>query len=97
MPQYISLFTYTQKGIENVKQGPLRVAAARKAWKAAGGKLVSFYLTMGRYDGVIISEFPDDETAAKAALTTGALGNVRTETLRAFTEEAFKKLVGGLP
>lgn len=97
MPHYISLLNYTQKGIENIKQSPARLEAAKKAWKASGGKIVSFYLTLGRCDAVVISEFPDDETAAKAALATAALGNVRTETLRAFTEEEFKKIVGGLP
>jgi uncharacterized protein with GYD domain len=97
MPHYISLVRYTQKGMENIKQSPPRLEFLKNAWKAAGGKLVAFYLTMGRYDAVLISEFPNDETAAQAALATGAQGNVRTESLRAFTEEEFKKLVAGLP
>jgi uncharacterized protein with GYD domain len=97
MPHYISLIRYTQKGIEKIKQGPARVDAARKAFEAAGGKMKEFYLTLGQYDVVIISEFPNDEVAAKVCLTLGALGNVRTESLRAFTEEEFRKLVASLP
>ena len=97
MPHYISLIRYTQKGMENIKQSPSRLEFVRNAWKTAGGKMVAFYLTMGQYDAVLISEFPNDETAAKAALATGVQGNVRTESLRAFTEDEFKKLVAGMP
>jgi len=52
---------------------------------------------MGRYDAVIVSEGPNDETATKLLLSTAALGNVRTETLRAFTEEEYRKLIAALP
>jgi uncharacterized protein with GYD domain len=97
MPHYISLQRWSQKGIENIKHTPSRVDASRKAFEAAGGKLKEFYLTLGQYDVVTISEFPNDEVAAKANLALGALGNVRTETLRAFTEEEFRKLVASLP
>jgi uncharacterized protein with GYD domain len=97
MPHYISLARFTQKGIESIKQAPSPVDAARKAFEAAGGKMKEFYLTLGQYDMVIISEFPSDEVAAKVCLTLGALGNARTESLRAFTEEEFRKLVASLP
>lgn len=52
---------------------------------------------MGRYDAVLISEFPDDETGAKFTLGIGALGNVHTETLKAFTEPEYRKIIAGLP
>lgn len=52
---------------------------------------------MGRYDVVVISEAPNDETAAKLALATGMQGNVTTETLRAFPETEFRQIVAGLP
>ena len=65
--------------------------------KRAGGELKAFYLTIGRYDAVAIAELPDDTALAKMALALGALGNVRTETLRAFNETEFRKIVGELP
>ena len=55
------------------------------------------YLTLGRYDIVIISEAPSDDVIARLTLATGSLGNVTTETLRAFTEDEFRKLVASLP
>jgi uncharacterized protein with GYD domain len=97
MPAYIALCRWTQKGIENVKQSPSRLDAAKKAFEAAGGKLTAFYLTIGRYDFVTISEFPNDEAAAKASIALGAAGNLRTETLKAFNEAEYRKLIQGLP
>jgi uncharacterized protein with GYD domain len=96
MSTYISLLRYTQKGIENVKESPNRLDAARKAFEKRGAKLKDFYLVSGRYDAIVISEAPDDATAATASLSLATQGNVRTETLRAFTEEEFRKIVGGL-
>lgn len=97
MPHYISLVRYTQKGIENVKESANRLDAGKKAWEALGGKLLYFYLTLGRYDSVAISEFPDDATAARASLALGAQGNLRTETMRALTEEEYRKVIASLP
>lgn len=75
MPHYITLLRYTQKGIEDIKGGASRLDAARKAFAAGGGKMKEFYLTIGQYDGVAISEFPDDATAARVSLATGSLRN----------------------
>jgi uncharacterized protein with GYD domain len=97
MPTYISLVRWTQKGIENIKESPSRLDAAKKAFQTAGGKLKEFYLVTGQYDMVVVAEFPDDETQAKATLATGSLGNVRTETLRAFTEDEYRKIIADLP
>ena len=55
------------------------------------------YSTMGRYDLVCVIEAPDDETYAKAMLSLGAQGNVSTETLKAFSEDQFRKIVDSLP
>jgi len=96
MPHYVTLIRYTQQGIANIKQSPARLDAAKKAAENAGGKLHAWYLTMGRYDAVLISEFPNDEAFAKFTLPLGALGNVTTETLRAFTEAEYRKIIGGL-
>jgi uncharacterized protein with GYD domain len=97
MPTYIALLHYTQQGIAAIKQGPTRLEAAKQAYKKAGGELKAFYLTIGQYDAVAIAELPDDAAVAKMALSLGAMGNVRTETLRAFTESEFRKIVGELP
>ncbi|MFB3785113.1 MAG: GYD domain-containing protein [bacterium] len=97
MPTYITLYRYTPKGVGNIKDGPARLDAAKKALEAAGGKMLGFYLTMGRYDLVVISELPDDKTEAKLALTLASQGNVSSETLRAFNEEEFREIAQSLP
>lgn len=97
MPTYVALHRYTQKGIENIKDGPARLDAAKQTLAAAGGKLLGFYLTMGQYDLVTIAEFPDDETAARAGLAGASQGYIRSEPLRAFTEEEYRKIIGSLP
>jgi uncharacterized protein with GYD domain len=61
-----------------------------------GAELKSFHLLMGAYDGVLFAEIPDEETATKIALALGSLGNVRTETLRAFTEDEYQRIVSEL-
>ena len=96
MPTYVSLLRYTERGIANVKESPKRLDAFKDALKKAGGSLKSFYLTMGRYDIVAAYELPDDEAAAKVMLAVGSLGNIRTETLRAFTEDEFRKIIASL-
>ena len=96
MPTYISLLRYTEQGIRDIKNAPRRLDNARKAYQAAGAKLKDFYLVLGQYDAVVISEAPDEATVAKLVLAIGALGNVRSETVRAFTEEEYKTIVGSL-
>jgi uncharacterized protein with GYD domain len=97
MPTYISLINLTQEGIKNVKESPDRLDAAKKAFQAFGGELKEFYLVMGQYDMVVVSEGPDDETAAKLALVIGSQGAISTETLRAFTEDEYRKIIAELP
>lgn len=96
MPTYISLLRYTQQGISAAKNAPARIDAAKEAYKKAGGELKAVYLTMGQYDLVAIAEMPNDEAVAKMALGMGMQGNIRTETMRAFTETEFKKIAGSL-
>ncbi len=97
MAAYISLINFAQKGIESIKQSPARLDAAKRLYKSMGAELKQFYLTLGRYDAVVIAEAPDDETAAKVAIALGSAGNVRTETLRTFTEDEYKKIIAALP
>jgi uncharacterized protein with GYD domain len=97
MAAFITLARYTQQGISKIKDSPNRVDAYRKAVQSAGGSLKSFYLTLGRYDIVVITDAPSDEAVARLTLATGSLGNITTETLRAFTEDEFRKIVASLP
>jgi len=97
MATYIVLTSWTQKGIENVKESPDRLDAAKKGFQAAGAELKEFYLVMGQYDMVIVAEAPDDETVSKLALIIGSAGAVRTETLRAYTEDEYRKIIAALP
>jgi len=97
MPTYITLVNYTQKGIENVKESPARLDTVKKAMQAAGGEFKAFYLTMGRYDIVVISEAPNDEAYAATMLAIGRAGAVRSETLKAFTEEEYRNIIASIP
>jgi uncharacterized protein with GYD domain len=97
MPTYISMLRYTQQGISSAKNAPARIDAAKEAYKKAGGELKAIYLTMGQYDLVVIAEMPNDETVARVALALGMQGNIRSETMRAFTETEFRKIAGSLP
>jgi uncharacterized protein with GYD domain len=96
MPTYISLLHLTHQGIEKIKESPARLDAARKLYEEQGAKLRDFYLVTGRYDMVVVVDAPDDATAAKVALALGSRGNVRTETMRAFTEQEYRTIIGAL-
>jgi uncharacterized protein with GYD domain len=97
MPTYVTLVHYTEQGVKTFKDLPARLEETKKAGEALGATLTAFYLTMGQYDAVVINDAPDDETVAKLALAAGGRGNVRTETLRAFTEDEATKIAEGLP
>jgi len=97
MATFITLARYTQQGISKIKESPSRVDAFKSAVQKGGGSVKGFYLTLGRYDLVLITEAPNDEVIARLTLATGSLGNVTTETLRAFTEDEFRKIVASLP
>ena len=96
MPTYIALLNWTQQGIAKVGSSAKRLDAGRKAFKKAGVEIKDTYLTMGRHDLVCVIEAPDDETYAKAILSLGSQGYVSTETLRAFSEDQYRKIVGSL-
>ncbi len=96
MRTYIALLKWTPQGVQNVKQSPSRLAAARKGIEAAGVKMKDFYMVTGRYDMIVIIEAPDDGALAKALLTLASQGNIRSETCRAFTEDEYRQIIGGL-
>ena len=97
MPKYISLVKYTPKGVENVKDSPNRLDAVKQLCDSMGAKVDGFYLTMGHYDLIMIMDAPNHETAAKIILTVTSGGAVSTETLPAFPEEEYRKIISELP
>ena len=97
METYVILGNWTQQGISKVKESPARIEAGRKAIEASGGKMLAWYLTMGRYDFVVVAEAPNAKAAAAILLGIGAQGNASTETLHALTETEFREVVSKLP
>ena len=97
MPKYISLVKYTSKGVANIKESPNRLDAFKNLCEGMNAKVEGFYLTIGRYDIILIVDAPNPETAAKILLTTTSGGSVSTETLTAFSEEEYRKIIAGLP
>jgi uncharacterized protein with GYD domain len=97
MPTYITLVNFTQKGIENIKDSPQRLEKVKAAMRAAGGEMKAFYLTLGSYDIVVIGEAPNDAAYATTMLAISAAGAVRSQTLKAFTEEEYRSIIAALP
>lgn len=93
MSQYIILFNFADQGIKNVKDSPKRAEAFKTAVEKTGGKLINFYYTLGKNDMVAIVEAPNDEAIASVLFATGSLGNVRSETLKAFPLSEAAKII----
>ena len=74
-----------------------REDAAKAAAKDAGGEIKDAYMTLGSYDVVVVTEFPDDDAAATFSLAMGSRGNVRLTTLKAFSESDARRIIGSLP
>ena len=93
MPTYVMLASWTEQGMRAINDSPKRVDAAKKSLEDMGGQFRSVYMTMGDYDLIMIYDAPDDAVAARFTLMLGKLGNVRTTSLKAFPEEAFRQIV----
>jgi len=96
MTTYVCLANWTQKGIENVKESPDRLDAAREAFEKQGVALRDFYMTVGQYDFAMTLEASDDAALAKALLGIAQAGSIRTTTLRAFSEDEYREIIGSL-
>jgi uncharacterized protein with GYD domain len=96
MPAYITLTNFTEQGIHNVKDTVNRARAFDEAIQKVGGRKIGIWWLLGQYDSLVIFEAPDDETATRVLLKTGMQGNVRTTTMRCFSEEEMEKIVQGL-
>jgi uncharacterized protein with GYD domain len=97
MPTYVALLQWTAQGLQNIKQSPSRLDAARKGFEAAGVKMKDFYMVTGQYDMIAVVEAPDDIVLAKAILSAAAQGSITSETCRAYTEAEYRNIVSGLP
>jgi uncharacterized protein with GYD domain len=97
MATFIALTSFTDKGIQNVKETTKRAAAVREAGKKFGVNMREIFWTLGNYDMVVIFEAADDAAMTSFGLSIGAAGNVRTHTLRAFNAEEMNGILAKLP
>jgi uncharacterized protein with GYD domain len=96
MTAYISLVNFTEQGVRTVKDTVNRARAFEKALEAVGARKIGVWWTIGQYDLVLIAEAPDDQTVVRALLQLGMAGNVRTVSMRAFSEDEMQQIVSGL-
>lgn len=95
MPTYIHLANYTQDGVQHIGDHEPQPEAVMEALGA--GELKALYFTLGQYDVVGVTEFPDDETATQFSIQMAQGGHSKAETLRAFTEDETEAIIEGLP
>jgi uncharacterized protein with GYD domain len=93
MPRYVGLINWTDQGIRNYRDTVRRVEEGRAAAEQLGVRILDVYWTLARFDIVVVSEAPDDEAATAFLLQLGSLGNVRTETLRAFSADEMTRII----
>ncbi len=96
MTTYVALANWTAQGARAISDSPRRLDAARKTLEEMGGRFVSVLMTMGEHDLVLVYEAPDDAVAARFTLLLGRQGSVRTKTLKAFPEAAFRAIIESL-
>ena len=96
-PTYISLVKFTEKGIQDARQTTQRLDAWAAKVQSMGVTIKQMYWTLGEYDQVCIFEAPDDETAASVLLAANLLGNIRSQTMRAFTAAEMDKILAKIP
>jgi uncharacterized protein with GYD domain len=96
MATFISTIKFTEQGVQNIQDSPKRAAAFKSAAKKMGVKVTDLYWTLGGFDGVIVFDAPNDETATAAMLHLSSQGNVCTTTARAFDAGEIEKVIGML-
>ena len=94
MPTYVSLINWTEQGIRNFRETVDRSEAAQELMSQFGAQLRETYWTVGPYDVVVVADAPDDEAATAFVLALGAQGNVRTTTMRAFSADEMRGIIG---
>jgi uncharacterized protein with GYD domain len=93
MAKYVSLLQFTDQGIRNVRDSIKRAAAATAEAEKMGVKVTDAFWTMGAYDVVLLLDAPDDETISAFSLKVGSLGNVKSQTMRAFRREEMESIL----
>jgi uncharacterized protein with GYD domain len=93
MPLYVSLVNWTEQGIKNYSDTVTRARHFTSLVESAGGRVHELLWTVGDHDLAIVAEFPDDETGVAVLLQVGALGDVRTTTMRAFTSQEMEGII----
>ncbi len=93
MTRYLSLLSFDKQGVENVSHSPARAKEFRTNVEAVGGKVIEQYWALGQYDGAVIFEAPDEETATSLLLKLDQKGNVRTQTMRIYNEQEFTSIL----
>ena len=97
MPTFITTMQFTEQGIKSVRDTCKRAEAFKTAAEKMGVKVSGIYWTLGGFDGVIVCEAPTEETVTALLLHLGSLGNIRTQTARAFDAAEVQKVLGLLP
>src|SRR5215472_6949950 len=97
MPTYISLVQFTDKGIQAAKQTTQRIADWAARVQPMGVSVKQMYWTLGQYDQVCIFDAPDDGAASSVLLAADMLGNIRTQTMRAFTSAEMDNILTKIP
>jgi uncharacterized protein with GYD domain len=97
MATFITTMHFTEQGIKAVRDTCERASAFKATAQKLGVKVTGIYWTLGAFDGVIVCEAPDEETATAALLHLGSLGNIRTQTARAYAAAEMQKILGLLP
>jgi uncharacterized protein with GYD domain len=93
MPLYVALVNWTDQGIKNYRDSVRRAEDYQGLVEKHGGQVRQLVWTLGEYDIVVVTEFPDDETATAVALQTAAMGNIRTTTMKAFDAEQMRAII----
>ena len=93
MATYISTLRFTEQGLKGISESPKRANAFKAAAKKLGVKVTAEYWTLGPFDGVVIFDAPDEETATSLMLQLSSLGNVQTRTARAFNADEMGKIL----
>jgi uncharacterized protein with GYD domain len=97
MATFITTMHFTEQGIKAVRDTCERAAAFKATAKKLGVKVTGTYWTLGAFDGLLVCEAPDEETLTAALLHLATLGNIRTQTARAFGDAEMQKILGLLP
>lgn len=97
MATFVVLLNFTDQGIRTVKDSTKRAAAAREMAKKYGIEMKDIYWTLGQYDVVVTFEAPDEATMTSFELSIGAAGNVRSQTLRAFSMDEMNGILSKMP